>query len=180
MGMRMPWCVRRRCNSKPSSSGIATSSTRQAWSSGRKASRNRLDRGETAHLEPLGAQQTGERFDHLRLIVEEIHDAVRIAHGLLEVPGNGQFEVENGAALGMRLCPKPAVVRGHNGPADGQAQAQALGLGGVERLEEALRRRPANRCPRPARRHAPGPRGASSGDEAGARRAHWRPWRQPR
>ena len=31
--------------------------------------------GETAHLKPLGPQQTGERLDHLRLVVENVNDA---------------------------------------------------------------------------------------------------------
>ena len=52
--------------------------------------------------------------------------------------GDGQFEVENGATLRVRLRPKAAVMRVHDGPADGQSHAETLGFGGVERLEEPL------------------------------------------
>ena len=46
-------------------------------------------RGETAHLETLRPQQAGERFDHLRLVVENIDDVTRSAHGWHEAPATG-------------------------------------------------------------------------------------------
>ena len=52
--------------------------------------------------------------------------------------------MKDSSAIRVRFCPEAAVVGGHDGPTDGQAQPQALRFGAVERLEETIgiRRQP--------------------------------------
>ena len=57
---------------------------------------------------------------------------------MIRRPDDGQFKMEDRAAFGMRLCPQPSAVHGDDGPADGEAHAEAVRLGGEEGLEQTL------------------------------------------